>query len=282
MSVERRTVVAVARKEFADHIRNRWILALTLIFVVLTVVASLLAGGEAGGDSLLGGLEGTVTTLISISSILIPLIAIMLGYATISGEAESGALALVLAYPVNRTEVLLGKLAGLASVLVVATVLGFGVGGIVVTVVAGGQNLPAFLTFIGLAILLGLLYLSLAVFFSTITRRRASSIAAGVLVFFWSMIYGTLVFGIYLATGGSLQEMLAGEPLPDWFWGSVVLSPMDMHQMAVMQAFGLERAFGFDIAPPAYMTLEYLVAVQLVWLIVPVLLAFWAFRRRDV
>lgn len=282
MSVERRTVVAVARKEFADHIRNRWILALTLIFVVLTVVASLLAGGESGGDSLLGGLEGTVTTLISISSILIPLIAIMLGYATISGEAESGALALVLAYPVNRTEVLLGKLAGLASVLVVATVLGFGVGGVVVTVVAGGENVPAFLTFIGLAILLGLLYLSLAVFFSTITRRRATSIAAGVLVFFWSMIYGTLVFGIYLATGGSLQEMLAGEPLPDWFWGSVVLSPMDMHQMAVMQAFGLERAFGFDIAPPAYMTLEYLVVVQLVWLIVPVLLAFWAFRRRDV
>jgi ABC-type transport system involved in multi-copper enzyme maturation permease subunit len=282
MSVEGRTVLAVARKEFADHVRNRWILALALIFVVLTVVASLLAGGEAGGDSLLGGLEGTVTSLISISSILIPLIAIMLGYATISGEAESGALALVLAYPVNRTEILLGKLGGLASVLVVATVFGFGIGGIIVTVVAGGENVTAFLTFIGLAILLGLLYLSLAVFFSTITHRRSTSIAAGVLIFFWSMLYGTLIFGIYLATGGTLQDMLAGEPLPDWFWGSVVLSPMDMHQSAVMQAFGIEQAFGFDITPPGYMTLEYLVAVQLVWVIVPLLLAFWAFRRRDV
>jgi Cu-processing system permease protein len=282
MNVEGRTVLAVARKEFADHIRNRWILALTLVFVVLTVVASLLAGGEGGGNSVLGGLEGTVTSLISISSILIPLIAIMLGYATISGEAESGALALVLAYPVNRTEVLLGKLSGLASVLVVATVLGFGIGGVIVTAIAGGENVPAFLTFIGLAILLGLLYLSLAVLFSTITHRRSTSIAAGVLIFFWSMIYGTLAFGVYLATGGSLQEMLAGKPLPDWFWGSVVLSPMDMHQMAVMQAFGLERAFGFDIAPPTYMTLEYLVAVQLVWVAVPLLLAFWAFRRRDI
>lgn len=282
MSTDLGTVGAVARKEFRDHIRNRWILALTLVFVVLTVAASLLTGGQAGGDSLLGGLEGTVTTLLSISSILIPLIAIMLGYATVSGEVESGALALVLAYPVTRTEVLLGKLTGLASVLVVSTVVGFGAGGAVIVAVTGTGNVEAYLVFIGLAILLGVLYLSLAVFFSTLTARRSTSIAAGVLVFFWSMIYGTIAFGVYLATGGSLQDVLAGEPLPDWLWASLVLSPMDMHQTAVMEAFGLEQAFGFELAGPAYITLEYLVAVQLVWVLVPLVLAFSLFRRRDV
>lgn len=282
MSTDLGTVGAVARKEFRDHVRNRWILALTLVFVVLTVAASVLTGGQAGGDSLLGGLEGTVTTLISISSILIPLIAIMLGYATISGEVESGALALVLAYPVTRTEVLLGKLTGLAAVLVASTVVGFGAGGAVIVAATGTDNVAAYLVFIGLAILLGVLYLSLAVFFSALTKRRSTSIAAGVLVFFWSMIYGTIAFGVYLATGGSLQAVLRGEALPDWLWASLVLSPMDMHQTAVMEAFGIEQAFGFELAGPAYITLEYLVAVQLVWVLVPLVLAFSVFRRRDV
>lgn len=282
MSVEPRAVRAVASKEFADHIRNRWIGGLTLVFVVLTVAASLLTGGQAGGESLLGGLEGTVSTLISISSILMPLIAIMLGYAAISGEIETGALALVLSYPVSRTEVLLGKLAGLGAVLVVSTVTGFGVGGIVIALVAGTANAWSYVVFIGLAILLGFVYLSLAVAFSTLTTGRSTSIAAGVLIFFWSMIYGTIVFGVYLATGGSLQSMTAGEPLPEWLWASLVLSPMDMHQTAVMQAFGLERAFGYNIDPPAYISLEYLVAVQLVWVLVPLLVAFVSFRRRDV
>lgn len=282
MSPDLGTVGAVARKEFRDHIRNRWILGLTLVFVVLTVAASVLTGGQSGGDSLLGGLEGTVTTLISISSILIPLIAIMLGYATVSGEVESGALALVLAYPVTRREVLLGKLTGLAGVLVASTVAGFGAGGLVIVVVAGTENVAAYATFIGLAVLLGVLYLSLAVFFSTLTGRRSTSIAAGVLVFFWSMIYGTIAFGVYLATGGSIQDVLAGEPLPDWLWASLVLSPMDMHQSAVMEAFGIEQAFGFPLEGPAYITLEYLVAVQLVWVLVPLALAFYVFQRRDV
>jgi len=282
MSTDLGTVAAVARKEFRDRVRNRWIVGLTLVFVVLTVAASVLTGGQAGGDALLGGLEGTVTTLLSISSILIPLIAIMLGYATVSGEVESGALALVLAYPVTRTEVLLGKLAGLASVLVVATVAGFGAGGAVIVAATGTGNVTAYLVFIGLAILLGVLYLSLAVMFSTLAGRRSTSIAAGVLVFFWSMIYGTVVFGAYLATGGSLQAVLAGEPLPDWLWASLVLSPMDMHQSAVMEAFGLEQAFGFPLEGPAYVTLEYLVAVQLAWVLVALVLAFYAFQRRDV
>jgi ABC-type transport system involved in multi-copper enzyme maturation permease subunit len=282
MTPEVSTVSAVARKEFADHVRNRWIVGLTAIFVVLTVAASFLTGGQAGGDSLFGGLEGTVTTLISISSILIPLIAIMLGYATISGEVESGALALVLAYPVTRGEVLLGKFVGLGAVLVASTVLGFGAGGLVIVAVAGTDSVGAYLVFIGLAILLGLLYLSLSVCFSAIAHRRSTSIAAGVVIFFWSMIYGTVVFGIYLATGGSIQAILAGEQLPDWLWASVVLSPMDIHQSAVMEAFGLEQAFGFTIEAPAFITLEYLVGVQLVWTVVPVFVAFYVFRRRDV
>jgi ABC-type transport system involved in multi-copper enzyme maturation permease subunit len=215
--------------------------------------------------------------------VLIPIIAIMLGYATISGEAESGALSVVLSYPVRRFEVLLGKYIGLGSVLVVSTVLGFGAGGVLIAATAGIDNGLAYIAFIGLTVLLGLLYLSLAVCFSAITKKRVTSLAAGVLIFFWSMIYGMIIFGVYLASGGSMNDFISGDfDFPDWLWRSIVFSPGDLYQMSVMQAFGLEQMFGFEVEAPAYMTLELLVGVQLVWTMVPLILAYIFFKKRDI
>lgn len=120
-----RAIYSIAKKEFAANIRNKWILALTIIFIVLTVATSYFAGAKAQENSL-GGMKETVDVLLSISTTLIPIIAIMLGYSTISGECESGSLGIVLAYPVKRIEVLLGKFIGLGFVLIVSIVMGFG------------------------------------------------------------------------------------------------------------------------------------------------------------
>ncbi|PTD94341.1 hypothetical protein C9439_03335 [archaeon SCG-AAA382B04] len=274
-------VWAIAKKEFRDHIRNRWIIALTFIFVVLTIAASYLTGGKAG-EELFGRLQGTVSTLLSISSILIPLIAIMLGYSTISGEGENGALPLVLSYPITRGEVLVGKFLGLSLVLIASIAFGFGLGGIVIAVFAGIENTTPYMVFILLSILLGGIYLSLSIFFSAVCKKRSTSIGAGILIFFWSMIYGTIVFGIYLSTGGTLEQLMGSEStLPGWMWKSIVVSPMDMHGTSAMQAFGLEKAFGYAMDVPSYLNLEFLVVIQLLWFLIPAILAYFFFKRRD-
>ena len=276
-----RAVYTIARKEFADNVRNRWILALVAIFLTLTLVSSYLASGKAGGSSL-GGMEATVLTLLSLSSILLPLISVILGYSAISGEAESGALLVVLAYPVRRSEILLGKLLGLGSVLVFSIVAGFGVAGIVIAATAGTGSAPAYLAFLGLTILLGMLYLSMSVFFSTLCAKRVTSLGAGVLLFFWSMIIGSVTMGVYLSTGGSLQELMSGGgSLPDWVWTNVFFSPMDMNQFTVMKAFGVNQMFGFSMESPSFMSLEALVGAQLVWTLVPMALSYYFIRRRD-
>jgi Cu-processing system permease protein len=238
---------------------------------------------EGDGDGALGDMEETVVTLISISSILIPIIAIMLGYATISGESESGALNVVLAYPVRRVEVLLGKFLGLGFVLVVATVAGFGLGGIIISTVAGAESIGGFLAFIGLTILLGLLFLSMAILFSSITKRRSTSIAAGVLLFFWGMIIGMIIFGIYYATGGSFEELFTGTgQFPDWLWAMMFLSPMDMTQMATMQAFGLSNVMGYNLVAPGFVSVGSIVLVQVIWIVIALVLAYFFFSRRDI
>jgi len=274
-------IFAVARKEFADNLRNRWILALISIFIVLTLVSSFLASGKSGGSSL-GNMEETVVTLISLSSLLVPLIAIMLGYSTISGEAENGALLVVLAYPVRRSEVLIGKFLGLGLVLVVSIFAGFGLAGIAIAVTSGASNAPAYLAFMGLTVLLGMIYLSLSICFSTVGKRRVTSLGAGIMVFFWSMIIGSVFLGVYFAQGGSLQSLLAGGgTLPDWFWGEILVSPMDMNQFSVMKAFGTDKGFGFSVETPGWLGIGLTIGVQLLWMVIPMVLSYYFIKKRD-
>jgi ABC-type transport system involved in multi-copper enzyme maturation permease subunit len=281
LGVNPKTIYIVAKKEFMDNIRSKWIIALSIIFIILTIVSSYVAGGQ--GE--FGGWEETVVTLLSISVLLIPLIAIMLGFSTIAGEAEKGALYVVLSYPVNRVEVLLGKFIGLGSVLAITPILGFGAGGIVIAATGGGEDGIAYLVFIGLTILLGLIYLSAVIFISALCKTRIRAIAGGVILFFWAMIYGLIIMSVYIATGGSYQDFLTGsgfENLPGWFWGSIVFSPGDLNQMAVMRAFDLNQAFGFPIEPPDWLSMSFLLTFHLIWIIVPLILAYFFFKRRDI
>jgi len=278
-----KSIYSIAKKEFMDNIRNKWIIAMIIIFLLLTILSSYLAGGQTGGKEALGGMEDTVVTLLSISSLLIPIIAIMLGYATISGEAESGSLSIVLSYPIKRIEVLIGKLLGLGSVLIFSIVIGFGVGGLIIAITVGAAEGIAFLLFIVLTVILGFVYLSLSICISSITKKRVTSIAGGVMIFFWAMIYGMIIFGILLASGISFEQFITpGFSYPNWLFNSVFFSPGDLYQVSVMQGFGLSQAFGFTMEIPEYMSLGLLLFAQFIWLIIPMIIAYRFFKRRDI
>ena len=281
--VSLKAIYSVAKKEFADNVRNRWIVALTIIFVILMLLASYVAGAQTGGGAVLGGMEETVIGLMSIAVILIPLIAVMLGYASIAGECENGSMGVLLSYPIRRGEVLVGKLIGLGSVIVVSTVVGFGSAGILIAATVGAESGVAYLSFIGLTILSGFLYLSMAVLFSTIAKSRARALGMGVVLFFWSMIYGMIIFGVYMATGGDIQGLITGtEPFPDWLYATIVISPTDLYQLAVMLAFGIGQVFGYSFDVPFFMTTTFAVMVQILWIELAVVLAYFSFKKRDI
>ena len=279
MSLNFRAVYTIAKKEFSDNARNKWIISMITIFLVLTIVASIMAG-----HGKLGELEGTVGALMSISVMLVPVIAIMLGYATISGEAESGALSIVLTCPVSRVDVLLGKFLGLGSVICFSVLVGFGSSGLIVAVTAGGAQWGSYLVFMLLTMLLGMLYLSLSICFSSILKRRVTSLAAGVVVFFLGMILGMIVMGVYMSTGGDLNAFIAGDlsAIPDWFWFEVFVSPQDGSGVAAMLAFGVDKYMGYEFDLPSWINLGTLALAQMAWTLIPLALAFVCFLRRDV
>jgi Cu-processing system permease protein len=282
MSLNTRSVYTVAKKEFIDHIRNRWILLFISIFFILTLVAAFLAGQEIHATQTLGGFQATVTILLAIATLLIPLIAIMLGFATIAGEAENGALALVLSYPIQRSEVLVGKFLGLGGILAFTTTVGFGIGGVVIALTSGSADLPAYLAFIGFTILLGLMFLSPIICMSARFKRRITAIGGGIFLFFWSSIYRSIMIGIFFANGGSLSGLMGGkQALPSWMWLSMAASPADTYQTTVLSIFNEQQAFGISTTLPGYLPI-IAVLYMLLWIIVPILLAYFFFSHRDI
>src|SRR5690606_21789624 len=118
-------IFTIAGKEFRDRIRNRWVLAVALVFTVFAPVIAYFGGAQQGAVGF-RSMEFSIASLVSLVIYLIPLIALMLGFVAIVGERERGSLNLLLSMPITRFELLLGKYLGLAAALAVSTLAGFG------------------------------------------------------------------------------------------------------------------------------------------------------------
>ena len=118
-----RQTLIIAVKEWRDGMRNRWVLATTGLLAALALTLAFLGAAPTGAVKV-GALAVTIVSLSSLTIFLIPLIALLLSYDAIVGEIDRGTMALLLAYPVARWQVVLGKFLGHLGILVFATVVG--------------------------------------------------------------------------------------------------------------------------------------------------------------
>src|SRR5690625_4716067 len=122
-------IILIATKEFRDGMRNRWVIAITLLLAVFALTLSFLGSAPTGAVKTTP-LAVTVVSLSSLSIFLVPLIALLLSYDAIVGEIDRGTMALLLSYPVARHEVIIGKYLGHLGILSFATILGYGFAGV--------------------------------------------------------------------------------------------------------------------------------------------------------
>ena len=115
----------IARKEIHQAVRNRWVLASTLLLAALALSLTFLGSAPTGTVGV-RALDVVVVSLSSLTIFLIPLIALLISHDAIVGEMERGTMLLLLSYPVARWQVLLGKFLGHVAVLAFATCLGYG------------------------------------------------------------------------------------------------------------------------------------------------------------
>ncbi|MDO8178042.1 MAG: ABC transporter permease subunit [Undibacterium sp.] len=267
-------IFTLAAKEFRDRIRNRWVLAVALVFTVFSLVITYLGGAQQGQIGL-KSIELTITSLVSLVIYLIPLIALLLGFDAIVGERERGSLDLLLALPITRMEILLGKYLGLAGALTLSTIAGFSLVAVLLYQQFSWAGLFHYLGFMLSSVLLGLAFLSLAVFMSVVARERtrASGMAIA-LWFFFVLVFDLLLLGALVGTSGNF-----GNYGSDIFAYLLLLNPADVFR--ILNVFSMDDVrtlYGLaSIIPPALAQPWMMGSVMFAWIIVPLALARWRF-----
>ena len=270
--MELRQIYFIALKELRDRLRNRWVLAVALVFTALALVIAYFGGAQQGSVGL-RSTEFTISSLVSLVIYLVPLIALMLGFDAVVGERERGSLELLLALPLTRLELLLGKYLGLAAALSLSTLAGFGLVALLLARQAGAGALAAYAGFMGSSVLLGLAFLSLAVAVSVFARDRARASGLSIALWFlFVLVFDLLLLGLLVAGGAES----GGEA----FAYLLLLNPADVFR--ILNVFSLEEVrslYGLtSIVPPALAKPWLMALVMGGWIVAPLAVATWRFR----
>lgn len=273
--IDWRQIRVIATKEFRDRLRNRWVLAVALIFALFALAIAYF-GASQQGEVGFRSIDVTVASLVSLVIYLVPLIALILGYDAIVGERERGSLELMLSMPITRFEILLGKYLGLAAALTSATVVGFGAGLLPLANELTVRDGYHYAGFVGSAILMGLAFLSISMLVSVMAfeRVRASGVAIG-LWFFFVLIFDLLLMGALVLSQGALGSTT--------FAALMMFNPADVFRL--MNIFSSEQVrsmYGLATVMPERLTDPgVLLAIMVAWIVVPFFIAHWRFTCQQ-
>lgn len=272
-------VLKLAAQEIRVGMRNRWVVATTLLLAALALSLVLL-GSAPTGVVKADPLAIVVVSLASLTIFLVPLIALLLSFDAIVGEQERGTLILLLSYPVARWEVVVGKALGHICILTIATLIGYGVaaGALSLSSEIGAPAWGAFAAMVVTSIMLGAAFVSMGVLASAIVRERATAagLAVGIWLFF-VLLYDTALLGILVADQGKHVTQSALDVV-------LLLNPADVYRIFNMTASDSVAIYSGLAGPGNAVSLPpaVLFAVLAVWVLAPLALAVLAFRRKSV
>ncbi|HLV35233.1 MAG TPA: ABC transporter permease subunit [Spirillospora sp.] len=269
-------VRTITRKELRDALRNRWFVVFTIAFAGLALALSALI--QPGGASLRAlSYSRTAASLINLVLLFVPLIGLTLGAANLTGDRETGALAYLLAQPVSRAEVLIGKYLGLAGALLATLALGFGAAGVALALQGSIQDAGSYLFTVALAFLLALAMLSLGFLMSTIAQKTTTGLGGALFLWLFLVFIGDLgIMGTALFTQMPIQTVFF----------IAVLNPLQMFKIASI----LTIQANLDVLGPAglyaadqygSLLLPLLLLGLALWIMIPLAGAAAIFSRQQ-
>ncbi|PIP78601.1 MAG: hypothetical protein COW84_11490 [Gammaproteobacteria bacterium CG22_combo_CG10-13_8_21_14_all_40_8] len=272
------SILAVVEKEFKDGLRNRWLIAITMIFCLMASGISWFGSANVGTVGF-SSIANTIMSLSSLNVFLLPLIALLLSYNAIVGEDEDGTLLLLLTYPLTKGQLLLGKLLGHSLILAVATLVGFGSAALMIALFADNVDLMQLLSAFGLFILsanfLGTSFVCMAyVISSWVSEKSKAAGIALILWFFFVLIYDMSLLGILVATKGQVHAQV--------FPYLLLLNPTDIFRLINLLSFEGTGSGLLGMASQLHFSLYGLFFSLTLWILLPLLLAYYRFSKRPI
>ena len=259
---------SIARKEFIDHLRNGWIIAVGLAFAIFSFLITFVGFGFTGAVGI-GQEQGTLFSLINLVIYLVPLLGLLLSYDGIAGEHERGTLDLLRSYPFKTTLLLYGKWLGLFMVLTTTLIIGLTAPAAIS--IYSGHTLQAWTLLLITSVWIGAVFISIAIMFSVLIldRGKLIAIAIGIWLLF-VVLFDLGVIGILVSTEGNVPMDLVNllfylNPTALYRLLSIDL----MMDESMIQQLGLMGQI-----PPT----PALIAAITAWTIIPTAIAGWRIR----
>ncbi|MFC7205112.1 ABC transporter permease [Haloferax namakaokahaiae] len=305
------TLESVARKDFRDAIRSRWLAGLTVFFALLIGGSTalffgvLLKGAGANSESLFG-LTSTLQGLFSFSyagmlGFVLALIALVTAHGALIDERESGTLKLLLSLPNSRRDVVFGKFLGRTLVVSISVLVGFIVAFFAMAA-TGTQIL--FTSYLGQVALSGLLtasFVSIGIWLSATSESQRQALFGTIGIYFiFSVLWASVATGVPRLLNWVITELgmesLSAPQIVQMRLFIKYLNPLRAYETLIAELYGSAEAARlfkaslgeqlvlqpiFSESLPFYFSGGFILAILLAWIIVPPLLGYRSFEKSD-
>ena len=272
------SVITIARQELVINIRNRWTLVFAGVFGILVLAISyfgLITIGNVGFQ----GFARTSASLLNMVLYIVPLVSLTMG--TLSFTSEKSGSELLFSQPITRGEILFGKFLGLFASILIATLLGFGLAGLIIAAKAGPDGSFRYPAFVGFSLVLAMIFLSLAAFISALCRRKNKAFGVALFAwFFFVLFYDLIVIGATFL----FKERTANA----FLFGSLFGNPVDMVRVATLMILNGKHIFGAGGAALLRFlggetaSIALLLTGMTIWIVAPLLIAAAILKRQDI
>jgi Cu-processing system permease protein len=268
----------IARQELRVSLRNRWIFVYAAIFTVLTSAVSYfgLSIIEFTGFQ---GFERTTASLLNLVLYIVPLAAMLMTVQSFT--ADGGCTDQLFTEPITRTEIVTGKLIGVSCALALATLLGFGLPGVIIARETGTAGLSSYLILVAYSLAIAAAFCSIAALL-VITMQRTQR-SYGVVLIAWFIMVLLYDLGI-IGLSFMLPEGIANRVS----YISLFLNPVDAARISTLLAtvgkemFGAAGVLLVRSLGGVGEALALLGAALLAWIVLPGSAASLLLKRQDI
>jgi ABC-2 type transport system permease protein len=285
--------LTVARKDFKDTRRTKtlWIVAF-LLFFLGSLMAYVFDGGSSLGSAT-DRFERAFLSIAQVTSIIVPIVAIVATYLAIAGERERGSIKFLLSLPNTRRQVFAGKLA--SRVLVVALSLA-GMFGLAAAILSFRHSVFSAGFVVGVSavtICYALTFVSISLALSAAVATRTRAIAGAVTAYFGLVVFYIFPVASIVDIVNWVHDSLLGlgqnwdlynlveftSPFVAFQKGLNLVVPEQMHTRPFVRSRAEESLTQSDL--PLYLQDEFALAIFAFWIVIPLLVGFWRFKRVD-
>ena len=245
----------------ADILRNKVVLAYTVLLLVISFSLFMLQGDAAKG----------LLSLLNITLLIVPLTSIIFSAIYVYNSAEF--IELLVSQPLKRKSIWLSLFYGLAAALSIAYFIGAGIPIIIYQPNATG------LIMLGTGIILSVIFVAIALLAAVLTRDKAKGI--GITIMLW--LYFSLIFdGLILFILFQFEDY----PLDKFIVFTSAFNPVDLCRILILLQMDASALMGYTGAVfkdffGSQAGSVVAVMVLLIWVVIPIWLSTRRFQKKD-